>query len=80
MSNEKEKMYLDDSLIMRFVQVFQEAMLTGTDAGDAFRMVQVELSPEKGKLVMTPEYVALVKTQHDNMLKFIAEVKAPNEG
>lgn len=69
-------MKLSDSVLHRFVQIFQEAMLTGTDAADHMRMVRVE--PDKDDpnvLVLTSDYKEQVKNIHDKYLADIESLK-----
>lgn len=65
---------LSDSVLHRFVQILQEALLTGTDVSDHLRMVRVE--PDKDDphvLVLTDDYKAQVEEIHK---KYEAEVEA----
>ena len=51
-----------DSVSMRLVQIFQEAMMMGVDGADLLR--QVQLVPDESDpnvLVLSPEYQAQVK-------------------
>lgn len=51
-----------DSVSMRLVQIFQEAMMMGIDGADLLR--QVQLQPDESDpnvLVLSPEYQAQVK-------------------
>jgi len=69
-------MKLSDSVLHRFVQIFQEAMLTGTDAADHMRMVRVE--PDKDDphvLVLTEDYKEHVKQIHEKYLSEIEDLK-----
>ena len=62
-------MKLDDSVLVRIVQIIQEAMLTGTDCGDYMRLIELETS-ENDKLVLTQNYVDTVKKEHNDLVEF----------
>ena len=69
-------MKLSDDVLARIVQIFQEAMLTGTDCSDLMRQIQVEVDPvDSTQLAFTPAYVELVKRQHDQLLQRAEELK-----
>lgn len=62
-----------DSVSMRLVQIFQEAMMMGIDGADLLR--QVQLVPDESDphvLVLAPEYQTQVKEAH---AKYEAEAK-----
>jgi hypothetical protein len=59
-----------DSVSMRLVQIFQEAIMTGIDGADLLR--QVELTPDLNDpnvLVLTEEYQNMVKRSFDALLE-----------
>jgi hypothetical protein len=62
-------MKLDDSVLVRIVQIIQEAMLTGTDCVDYMRLIELETS-ENDKLVLTQNYVDTVKKEHNDLVEF----------
>lgn len=65
---------LADSVLHRFVQIIQEAMLTGTDCADHMRMVRlVPDSTDPNVLTLSDEYKAQVEEIHK---KYMAEVEA----
>lgn len=65
---------MSDSVLHRFVQILQEAILTGTDVADHLRMVEMqEDEASSGQLVLTSEYKELVAKQHESMLQFANE-------
>ena len=68
-------MHIDDHVIARFVQIFQEAMLAGHDAVDFFRQVELQFDEGKQRLVLTPRYEQQVNDNHEEMLRFISEVQ-----
>jgi len=70
------KFKLADSVSMRMIQIFQEAIMTGVDGADLLR--QVELEPDLSDvntLVMTEEYKALVKDSHEKLLRQAEELQ-----
>lgn len=72
--SERKTFRMSDSVLHRFVQIVQEAFLTGTDVSDHLRMVEMEEDTENfGQLRLTPEYTALVKEQHERLLQFAEE-------
>lgn len=65
---------LADSVLHRFVQIIQEAMLTGTDCADHMRMVRlVPDSTDPNVLVLSDEYKTQVEQIHQ---KYLAEVES----
>jgi hypothetical protein len=66
------KSKLHDTVLMRIVQIIQEAMLMGVDCVDIMRQVEVEYSTEEGKLVLTEEYKQMVVDHHE---KWLAEAE-----
>ena len=74
------KFRMSDSTLHRFVQIVQEAMLTGTDVSDHLRMVEMRPdATDPNVLVLTDEYVDMVRKQHESMLKFVAEQQAAQQ-
>ena len=64
-------MKLDDTVLVRIVQIIQEAMLTGTDCDDYMRLIELEDSgKEDGKLIMTQQYVDTVQKEHNDLVEF----------
>lgn len=55
----KRKVFgLSDDAILGLVRSFQQALFTGTDAADHFRMIRFEESRDEiGTLVLTPEWL-----------------------
>lgn len=69
--SEKKCFKVADSVLQRFVQIIQEAMLTGVDCVDIMR--QVEMKPDESDphvLVLSDDYIDMVRKQHESMLKF----------
>ena len=67
MSTETQTFKMDDEVLHRFVQIFQEAMLLGVDVSDIMR--QVKLVNVNQVLFLDPEYKKEVKLQHDRLLE-----------
>lgn len=64
-------MKLDDSVLVRIVQIIQEAMLTGTDCVDYMRLIELEDSgKDDGKLVLTQQYTDTVQKEHNDLIEF----------
>ncbi len=67
---------MSDSVLHRFVQIVQEAFLTGTDVSDHLRMVEMKMDEtDSHMLVLTDEYVDMVRKQHESMLQFLETQK-----
>lgn len=72
----KSKNYrLADSVSLRIVQIFQEAMLLGIDGADLLREIRLDLDEESGSLVLTDEYKAKVVEMHTKLLEQAAETQ-----
>jgi hypothetical protein len=70
-----------DSVSLRLVQIFQEAILTGVDGGDLLRQVRVQVDPnDSNTLILTDEYVKQVKEMHDKLEKQAIELQATKSG
>jgi hypothetical protein len=66
-----------DSVSMRLVQIFQEAIMTGVDGADLLR--QVELQPDASDphvLVLSPEYRQQVTEMHAKLEAQAKELQA----
>ena len=71
---------ISDSVAMRMIQIFQEAVIFGIDGADLLRQVRlVEDAKEEGTLVLDPEYVASVKEMHEKTLAEAAKKQAEAE-
>lgn len=71
------KFKLADSVSMRLVQIFQEAIMTGVDGADLLR--QVQLQPDESDpsvLVLSPEYRAQVTEMHAKLEAQAKELQA----
>lgn len=68
------KYKISDEVAMRFVQIFQEALLMGVDGADLMRQVRlVDDSSEDGTLTLDPDYKKFVEESHQKYLKEIEE-------
>jgi len=73
----KSEFRLDDKVLMRFVQIFQEGMLLGVDCADIMRQIRLEVDPDNGDvLVLTSAYKEMVKDQHEKLLAQVATLKS----
>ncbi len=71
---------LNDNVLRRIVQIMQEGMLTGTDVADHMRMIRLTPSAEDTEsLVLTDDYIKLVETQHETLLRDIDNVNVTTE-
>lgn len=65
---------ISDTVAMRMIQIFQEAVIFGIDGADLLR--QVRLVPDESEsetLTLDPEYVSAVEVTHQ---KYLAEAEA----
>lgn len=80
MSEGKQKFKLSDSVLQRIVQIVQEGMLLAGDVVDLLRQLELEAcSDDPAKLVLTGEYVELVRRSHDELLQRADEFKLSRE-
>ena len=71
---------LNDNVLRRIVQIMQEGMLTGTDVADHMRMIRLTPSAEDAEsLVLTDDYIKLVETQHETLLRDLDNVNVTTE-
>lgn len=64
------KYKISDEVSMRFIQIFQEAVLLGVDGADLMRQVRLAVdSSEEDSLVLDPEYKKFVEESHQKYLK-----------
>lgn len=65
----EDEFKLADSVLHRFVQIFQEAMLTGIDVSDIMRMIRLKRSSSDANvLVLTSAYEEMIKEHHQKMV------------
>lgn len=68
---------LSDSVSLRLIQIFQEAIMTGVDGADLLRMVRVEASDDDDSaLVLTPEYKLSVEESFKKQLERAEQLRA----
>lgn len=70
-----------DSVSMRLVQIFQEAIMTGVDGADLLR--QVRLQPDVSDphvLVLDPDYKTQVRDMHAKLEAQAIELAAKQNG
>lgn len=72
----QKKLKHADEIWQRVVTIVQEAMIMGVDCVDLLRMVEVQIEPDSGMLVLTPEYVASVEAMHEKWLEEVARIKS----
>jgi|GEM_PF-3073759 len=68
---------ISDSVAMRFVQIFQEAVLLGVDGADLMRQVRLvvdESSPDT--MTLDPQYEEMVESQHKKYLEDAEKLKS----
>jgi len=71
---------ISDSVAMRFIQIFQEAVLLGLDGADLMRQVRLvvdEASPDT--VTLCPQYEAQVIEMHKKYLQDAEKLKAQTE-
>jgi hypothetical protein len=71
---------ISDSVAMRFIQIFQEAVLMGLDGADLMRQVRLvvdEASP--GTVTLCPQYEAQVLEMHKKYLDDAEKLKTQTE-
>lgn len=68
---------ISDSVAMRFIQIFQEAVLMGIDGADLMRQVRLTVDPgESDTLMLDPDYKKFVEETHQKYLKEIEAKRA----
>jgi hypothetical protein len=71
---------ISDSVAMRMIQIFQEAVIFGIDGADLLRQVRLVEDPkEEGTLTLDSEYVKLVAEMHEKSLAEAAKKQAEAE-
>jgi hypothetical protein len=71
---------ISDSVAMRFVQIFQEAVLLGVDGADLMRQVRLvvdESSPDT--VTLCPQYEANVREMHEKYLEDADKLRSQME-
>ena len=68
---------ISDSVAMRFIQIFQEAVLMGVDGADLMRQVRLTVdSTNEDTLTLCPEYERMVEAQHKKYLEDAEKLKS----
>jgi len=71
---------ISDSVAMRMIQIFQEAVIFGIDGADLLRQVRLVEDPtENDTLTLDPEYVKAVELMHEKALAEAATKSAEAE-
>ena len=61
---------ISDSVAMRMIQIFQEAIVFGIDGADLMRQVRLVQDPEDSEsLTLDPTYVKSVEEMHQKYLE-----------
>lgn len=71
---------ISDSVAMRFIQIFQEAVLLGVDGADLMRQVRLvvdDASPDT--VTLCPEYEKQVAEMHKKYLDDAEKLKTQND-
>lgn len=68
---------ISDTVAMRMIQIFQEAVIFGVDGADLMRQVRLIEDPDdQNFLTLDPEYEQSVKTMHE---KYLAEAETKKQ-
>ena len=68
---------ISDTVAMRFIQIFQEAVLLGVDGADLMRQVRLSVDSENpDTLVLDADYKKFVEETHQKYLKEIESKKS----
>ncbi len=71
---------ISDSVAMRFIQIFQEAVLMGIDGADLMRQVRLVVDPEEtDTLMLDPDYKKFVKETHQQYIKDIEHKRTESQ-
>jgi hypothetical protein len=71
---------ISDSVAMRFIQIFQEAVLLGVDGADLMRQVRLTVdSTNEDTLTLCPEYERMVESQHKKYLEDAEKLKTQTD-
>ena len=70
---------ISDSVAMRFIQIFQEAVLLGVDGADLMRQVRLVIDESAPDTVtLCPEYQKQVAEMHKKYLEDAEKLQASN--
>jgi len=68
---------ITDTVAMRFIQIFQEAVLLGVDGADLMRQVRLSIDPENpDTLDLDADYKKFVEESHQKYLKELEDKKS----
>jgi hypothetical protein len=68
---------ISDAVAMRFIQIFQEAVLLGVDGADLMRQVRLTVDPTDSTTVtLDPQYEAQVADMHRKYLEEAEKLQA----
>lgn len=71
---------ISDSVAMRMIQIFQEALLLGVDGADLMRQVRLVVDSEHSDtLTLDPQYESQVAEMHKKYLDDAEKLKANDE-
>jgi hypothetical protein len=71
---------ISDSVAMRFIQIFQEAVLLGLDGADLMRQVRLVVDESSSDTVtLCPQYEAQVADMHKKYLEDAEKLKSQVE-
>lgn len=71
---------ISDTVAMRMIQIFQEALLLGVDGADLMRQVRLVVDPEDPSAVtLDPQYQKQVEETHQKYLDEIENLKKKND-
>lgn len=71
---------ISDSVAMRFIQIFQEAVLLGVDGADLMRQVRLSVDPsDSSTMTLDPAYETQVAEMHRKYLAEAENLKSQQE-
>lgn len=71
---------ISDSVAMRFIQIFQEAVLLGVDGADLMRQVRLTVDESSQEtMTLCPEYEKMVEAQHKKYLEDAEKLKSQSQ-
>ena len=71
---------ISDSVAMRFIQIFQEAVLLGVDGADLMRQVRLTVDPNDSTTVtLDPAYESQVAEMHKKYLEDAERLQSQND-
>lgn len=71
---------ISDSVAMRFIQIFQEAVLLGVDGADLMRQVRLVVDESvTDTMTLCPEYEKRVSEMHKKYLEDAEKLKVHSE-